>query len=283
MIIAGSSIKLGNGYTLSSLQLSYSSIGPVFTLAYSKLDNSTYDISLYTKPGVQSVKGSYQLRATLLYSGVLVNYTIPFEINYVVIIPPPPANLTFTTDVFLSESILGAPKTNYEYSDRVYVTTSLREYGPQLSSFQLLKLKNAYVCCMKDNAAMPSYNPSNKQYGCTVNDPATMERWIQLVKSAVPSSIARLETSISPDRTVFSFDVSPLTDKRRTCYLHVTTLVSASGARSLAGALDGEEEKSEGYSLLTVEKSSIATSAGTEFRSSNVMLLIAAIICLFIW
>jgi hypothetical protein len=281
IIIVGSSIRVITGYTLSSLKMTYSSIGSVFTVTYARSSNNTYDISLYTQAGVTSVTGSYALTAVLSYSGILLNYTIPFNIEYTIIVPSPPANLTFGTQLYLTESTLGAPKTTFEYNERVYVTSALNEYSPKLSTTQKLNLKNAYVCCMKNNAAMPVYNPSQQQYGCTVNNVVTMDRWIQLISNKAPNGLTRLETSISSDRAVFSFDISPLTDKARTCYLHVTSIISSTGARGIrseAALSDGEN--AESYSLFTIKKNE-TSDANTMSRFSFGTIVILIVVCLF--
>lgn len=128
IIIVGSTIKLAAGYTLQALQLTYSTIGPIFSINYFQSSSLVYDVRLYSKSGLKSIRGSFEMTATLSYSGIITNITTPFAINYQIMIPST-GNLTYSTDIFLSDSPLGAPKGLYKFGERVYVTTALSDFS----------------------------------------------------------------------------------------------------------------------------------------------------------
>ena len=124
-------------------------------------------------------------------------------------------NITYKTEVAISD--FGAPKMVFKNGERAYVSTVLASDSPKLTSGQSLQIANVYLCCMKNNAPMPQYNPSAGLYGCTINNPSTMDKWIQFVSDRNANSIASIIPSPDPTATYVSFDVSPLTDKGRIC------------------------------------------------------------------
>ena len=47
-----------------------------------------------------------------------------------------------------------------------------------------LTVNNAFLCCMLNRAPMPTYVPGDaSQPGCTINNPATMSIWAELIGS----------------------------------------------------------------------------------------------------
>jgi len=238
VIVIGSKLSiLMSGYTLSSIYLKYSSLGAdkfdvSFTLSpFSSPSAMVYNVKLISKENLSSFSGSFVLLASLTNHTVTSNYSIPFEVSYEIILPNPPLNLAYATDIILSNRFNGIEKREFSSGDQVFVSTSLTsQSGPVLSNDQLLRVHNVFVCCMKSGytGGMPEFNPSQNRPGCTVYDSQSMSRWFQLVNKGVPnSSTSTTIISAGQKSSIFSFDVNALVDvESRTCYLHVNTIVN---------------------------------------------------------
>jgi hypothetical protein len=279
VILIGATMVVLPGYNISQLKMLWSNLNVPFDITFSRASApDTYDVKLMSRNGLSSATGSYRLTTLLSYNGLTTNLTVPFEIVYDIIVPPAPVNLIYNTDVFLSDAEYGPPQNSYGYGDRVYALTALRADSPVLASTQALVVRNAYLCCMKNTSAMPAYNPSSGNYGCTVNNPTTMDKWIQLVNNRVASTITTVYPRVISDRVMISFDANPLVDKNRVCYLHMNTVVSPTGARSVHA--DEEDEESHSFSFFKVEQNDdmAITSSATRTLSFSVCLLIIALV-----
>jgi hypothetical protein len=168
--------------------------------------NNQYDVVISSATGVTNATGSYLLAATLSDQST---YNILFSINYEIIVAPPAANITFQAVLSLSGENTNVTKSSFKYNEKAYVSTTLSQ-SYQLTTTQFLQIKNAYVCCLKNNTA-PVFNPSIGKYGCSVYDSVTMDKWIPLVTNKVAGPGTTILSSGNKNSALFSFDVSALT------------------------------------------------------------------------
>jgi hypothetical protein len=232
------SISFGNSTSGASLDISYSQ----------KSGTSSFNIDMIATVTHGLIGKYYLLVETQCYNndGAVKDSTqiLTFDLFTDYISPTlPSSNLTLDTVITVRKSLNGSPQSEFMYGQTPFVTTALTTSVPQLSSGQQLSLTDAYICCMTSNVALPIYDPSNGDYGCSIYDSETMNYWSQLVQSGAPttSHSTQIYATSNARSTIFSFNIDLLTDEERTCYIQVSTQLTSLNRR-LANTDAGDEQ-----------------------------------------
>jgi hypothetical protein len=211
------------------------------SIEYSQIAGSTlpsYVVTLIPVGPTSSIIGQYVIKATVVTGPTVSELYLSFMISYENINQQPPTNFTMEADIAIRKSLTGVSQGTFGYGQTPFIVTALKPSVPQLSSGQQLQVANAYLCCMANNAQMPPYNPSIGAYGCTVYNMQTMDYWTQLIESGVAKTLSTQLYTPNTRSAAFSFNINPLTDEQRTCYLHVVTAVTGAMRRSITN--DGD-------------------------------------------
>ena len=274
-IVIAAYLKVTPSFTLNSLTFLSSTVSSRFDISSYQSSLNVYDVTITSQPGLTNVTGLYQISASLSFNEQVYTYTVPFSIRYDIIVPPASGNISFATHVHLTGENTHVTKSSFSKNDNVYVSTVLAPESPQFTSSQTLQVKTAFVCCLKNNT-VTKFDPSNGQFGCTVYNSNTMDKWIPLINNRVAGPLTTLLPTGNSTSTRFMFSVEALSDKNRVCSVHVTSFIDlfTRSIRSPSTRNDAEES----HSVVSFQIQQVTNSATSHHHKQSSIVFAIVII-----
>mmetsp|Transcript_4880 Transcript_4880/g.18311 ORF Transcript_4880/g.18311 Transcript_4880/m.18311 type:complete len:644 (-) Transcript_4880:201-2132(-) len=261
-----------DGFRLKDFHFSSHSRGINFLISSSEEDcvsgtSCEYTLNVISATSESDFSGILYVDFTFVWStGNTTRSQMAFLLKYNILSEPPVMNNIIETDTSLMNSEFSLMLNTFTPFERTYVLT--KTIPPMDVPNVEFSFENVYICCTRGMMTLPAFDPSQNQFGCSVQNDTIMSFWKQLVLDGEANSDMYVEfEDLGPlirSQVALSFDPIELFGDDKLCYIHSTTTINlnADSPSSLVSARSSDEGLITSNSLraVTVQSCSVYSS-----------------------